>query len=430
MVDHCLLFLREKYNKNSIAALCGAIENKLFLERLGVYFCRSKDLAAKTRECLAAHKSVILAVSFCTTNLIDIHNLVSSLNEQLDQEERSRLALVAGGPHPSGNFADTIAMGFDYVVTGEGELAFPALLSALLSGKNCDGIKSIAYASEGGPIHTGKPAKQISLDDYPPFSVKYRKFGPIEITRGCPWGCRYCQTPFLFGGKMRHRSVDNIATYAEVLRSQGMKDLRFITPDAFAYGSDGRTPDLGAVERLLRSVSEIFGRRHVYFGSFPSEVRPDLVSEEAVDLVRRYAANDNLVIGAQSGSRRMLDKMHRGHSVEDVYKAAEIVTKAGLIANIDFIFGLPGEEEKDRELTFRLIERLTQLGSRIHSHTFIPLPGTPLADAPPGSVDRGTAEFLAHLASAGKQFGSWRRQEQIGKALQQFKGIPPIPHRM
>ncbi|MEZ5334950.1 MAG: radical SAM protein [Methanolobus sp.] len=41
---------------------------------------------------------------------------------------------------------------------------------------------------------------------------------PLEISRGCPFRCRYCQTPRLFGNKMRHRSIDSIVKYAKYYR--------------------------------------------------------------------------------------------------------------------------------------------------------------------------------------------------------------------
>jgi radical SAM superfamily enzyme YgiQ (UPF0313 family) len=110
-----------------------------------------------------------------------------------------------------------------------------------------------------------------------------------------------------------------------------MKYARFISADCFCYGSpDGRQPDLDQVERLLRAVSEVMGRDNTFFGSFPSEVRPGSASREGMELLKKYSANDNIVIGAQSGSPRMLAAIHRGHTIEQVYETAEVVVGAGL----------------------------------------------------------------------------------------------------
>ena len=420
MAESALVFITEKYNRNSIAALSGAIEHDGRFADLAVSFVDGRGAAVHLQAVLRKYSQVVAAFSFCTPNLMEIAEVLQTLRRSLSGAERNRLRLVAGGPHPSGDPEGTLDLGFECLVVGEGEDTFPELLGRMATETGYGDVSGIAYMEAGACTYTGRRGP-VDLDRVPPFSVGYRRFGPMEITRGCPWTCRYCQTPYLFGSLRRHRSVDEVLRYAEVGKRQGLRDLRFVTPDAFAYGSQDKHPNLEALERLLKAVGQIYGREHVYLGSFPSEVRPDTVTNEAVELVKTYAANDNLVIGAQSGSDRVLDLMHRGHRGEDVYRAVEIVTRAGLIANVDVIFGLPGETAADATLTLKMMELLTGMGARIHSHTFIPLAGTPLADAPPGTVDRETRNALGRLAGKGKQFGSWARQERLGRELARFR---------
>ena len=420
MAESALVFITEKYNRNSIAALSGAIEHDGRFADLAVSFVDGRGAAVHLQPLLRKYSQVVAAFSFCTPNLMEIAEVLQTLRRSLSGAERTRLRLVAGGPHPSGDPEGTLDLGFECLVVGEGEDTFPELLGRMATETGYGDVSGIAYMEAGACTYTGRRGP-VDLDRVPPFSVGYRRFGSMEITRGCPWTCRYCQTPYLFGSLRRHRSVDEVLRYAEVGKRQGLRDLRFVTPDAFAYGSQDKHPNLEALERLLKAVGQIYGREHVYLGSFPSEVRPDTVTNEAVELVKTYAANDNLVIGAQSGSDRVLDLMHRGHRVEDVYRAVEIVTRAGLIANVDVIFGLPGETAADATLTLKMMELLTGMGARIHSHTFIPLAGTPLADAPPGTVDRETRNALGCLAGKGKQFGSWARQERLGRELARFR---------
>jgi B12-binding domain/radical SAM domain protein len=252
--------------------------------------------------------------------------------------------------------------------------------------------------------------------------IENKRFGPIEITRGCPCACAFCQTSFLFGGRMRHRSVEKTVMWLRQAIEGGYSYARFTTPNAFAYLSEdnGRTPNLEAIERLLRETSALLGKDRVYFGTFPSEVGPETVTEDAVALVRRYCTNDNLIFGAQTGSDRLLRAMHRRHSVADVYRATEIVVAAGLTAIVDVIFGLPGEQAEDVAATVQLMEDLVAMGAVIHSHTFMPLPGTPLENAPPGRVDPALHPLLDRLASQGHQIGQWRKQEGIaGQAGQE-----------
>jgi radical SAM superfamily enzyme YgiQ (UPF0313 family) len=134
-------------------------------------------------------------------------------------------------------------------------------------------------------------------------------------------------------------------------------------------------------------------------------------------LVTRYAANDNIAFGAQTGSPRLLRALRRGHTVGDIYQAAELALQAGLKPIIDFIFGLPGETEEDQQLSLRLMEHLAAMGATIHSHTFMPLPGTPLADAPPGQVTPEVESILGRLSKDELHIGQWRKQEELAAAV-------------
>lgn len=421
-----LVFVHNRQNKYSIAALIGTVEADERLQNLPLRTLRSgPDLSARVEALARTHRQVVLGFSFMTPAAPRVGQSVRGLRQHFQSNGLSNVTLLAGGPHPSGDWRGTLEMGFDVVVVGEGEKALPALLERLCAGRDLGDVPGLAYRQAEGYVHTGAAEQVESLDDYPPFAPKFGRFAPIEISRGCPVVCRFCQTSSLKGARMRHRSVENVAHWAEVSKQAGRPVIRFITPNALAYGPEGGEPRLDRLEALLRAVSAVVGRENTYLGTFPSEVRPESVSRDALELIRRYAANDNLVIGAQSGSERMLQLAHRGHTVEDVYRAVELTLQAGLAANVDFIFGLPGETESDRAQTRRVIEDLAALGARVHSHAFIPLAGTAWAQAPPGQVDGETQQLLERLAGRGQHYGQWRRQQRAAQEVARFREGSP-----
>jgi radical SAM superfamily enzyme YgiQ (UPF0313 family) len=120
-----------------------------------------------------------------------------------------------------------------------------------------------------------------------------------------------------------------------------------------------------------------------------------------------------VIVGAQSGSDRLLAEMGRGHGVEEVRRAVALALEAGFTPSVDVIFGLPGEEEADRAATRALLVELAGRGARVHAHAFMPLPGTPWAAAPAGRVDDASAAVLEQLASRGAAHGQWKRQERL-----------------
>jgi radical SAM superfamily enzyme YgiQ (UPF0313 family) len=148
----------------------------------------------------------------------------------------------------------------------------------------------------------------------------------------------------------------------------------------------------------------------IYFGSFPSEVRPEHVIDATLELVRRYANNDNLIIGAQSGSQRVLDLCGRSHTIADVVSAVRLTIRHRLTPVVDFIFGLPGEGEPDEMASLELIRELAALGATIRGHAFSPLPQTPFAGACRGRVSSRVRAALGPLHRQGRLTGLWWRQ--------------------
>ncbi len=297
---------------------------------------------------------------------------------------------IVGGPHATACPRE-VAGYADYVIVGEGEYTLPRLLKDLREGGE-GRIPGVMTGDFYRPADTG-----VRLDAYPAFS-EYK--GYIEISRGCPFSCGYCQTPQIFGHCMRHRSIDEVAKYADRHRQS-----RFVSPNAFAYGSDGIHPRFDRIGRLFRQC-----RHEIFFGTFPSEVRPEFVCEESLSLVNRYCANTKLHFGAQSGSDDVLRQLCRGHTTADVIHAVELCRDFALTPVVDFIVGLPFETDDDQRATLDLIRWVARSGN-VHVHRFIPLPGTPLAGTTARPLLTETEKLCGKLALTGKLTGSWTDPE-------------------
>ena len=235
----------------------------------------------------------ILIYSFATPQALSVFREIQCI--------KNSHILIAGGPHPSACPEETLLY-FDYVVIGEGEEALPELIDVLRKGGDVSSVGSLAFKKDNTIFFTEKGAS-IDLNNYPPFDPEIMH-NTIEISRGCPFNCTYCQTPRLFGHSMRHRSIEVISKYAKFLG-----DVRFTSPNAFAYGSDGIHPNIEKIRTLLCALPS---DRNIFFGTFPSEVRPEFINDALLELVSDYCANTTINMGGQSGSQRMLENIRRG----------------------------------------------------------------------------------------------------------------------
>jgi len=413
-----LVFLYSRENRYSFNALAGSLESDPFCDRVDLLFPATEEqVTSCVDDSLRACKRTLVGISLATQQLWDTQKIVSSLRSKFG----AQVILIAGGPHPTADPEGTLRLGFDVCVQGEGEETLRDLLKAIAEGRELGSVKGIAILEAGKCQRTGS-RDPINLDAYPPFGVKHGRFGPIEITRGCPYVCAYCQTAHIFGAVPRHRSIETILKYVRTMRDRNLKDVRVITPNAFSYGSlDGRHINLPALERLLREIRNVIGSEgRIFFGSFPSEVRPEHVTDQTVTLVTEYANNDNLILGAQSGSQRVLDLCNRGHTVSDVFNAVSTILEHGLKPNVDFIFGLPGETDEDAESTVAAMTELAMMGARIHAHTFMPLPQTKFARERPLGISKRTLAVLRKLVSKGVVYGDWLEQEKEARRIARY----------
>ncbi len=385
-----IIFRTNKHNRYSITPLVAAILNR---------FEDIEVLETKNVSEITQYPATDTAVAFSFMTF-DIDSVV----EEARYLKEHGYTIIAGGPHTTAQPQEMLKLGFDFVFVGDGEENILRFLEGERPERRIfDGI-----------------TQRVNLNDFPPICEKKKLFMPIEITRGCPFDCGYCQTPRLAGKIVRHRSIDEIVEYEKISVKHGKTIARFITPNAFGYGSkNGVTAKPEIVDELLSKIKAT-GVKEIYFGTFPSDVRPESVTDEIVKVVKKYVNHDYVVLGAQSGSDRVLHILRRGHNVEKVEEALEILTANGFYAKVDFIFGFPFETKEDVELTFNFIEKIVKkYNAKIHAHTFMPLPGTPLENIGPGILKDYHYKFLGQLAAQGILDGYWIKQEQLAKKAAQ-----------
>lgn len=133
------------------------------------------------------------------------------------------------------------------------------------------------------------------------------------------------------------------------------------------YGS------LPVLEKLYRDAMDFPGVAGIAIGT-----RPDCVSPEILDLVDKIVHGRMVWMeyGLQSADNRTLDRINRGHTVEDFVHAVEITQDAGFLICAHVIFGLPGQDVNEIRNTIELIASLKVKGIKFHN--LYVMKGTPL----------------------------------------------------
>ena len=126
-------------------------------------------------------------------------------------------------------------------------------------------------------------------------------------------------------------------------------------------------------------------KKNLHF-KFKIQARADLLLQENYikDLAR--AGCENIWMGAESGSQKILDAMDKGTTVEQIYEATRLLKKNGIHPSFFIQFGYPGETKEDIVKTIGMINEL--LPYEIGISVSYPLPGTVFYEKVKARIER------------------------------------------
>ena len=239
----------------------------------------------------------------------------------------------------------------------------------------------------------------------------------VSIQVGCNNTCTFCIVPSVRGVEVSRRPGDIMREVTE-LAAEGVVEITLLGQNVNTYGRDlaidGRHHPL--FSDLLRKVGSVAGIRRVRFTSpHPADFRQDV----AVAMAETETVCEQLHLPLQSGSDRMLARMHRGYNVARYMSKLELARRhiPDLTVSTDLIVGFPGETEADFQATLEVV-RESQYD---HAFTFIfsPRPGTAAAQMTAEFVPAEIAtERLLRLADLQNQISLARNQVMVGRRFE------------
>ncbi|KAH3761575.1 B12-binding domain/radical SAM domain protein [Pelomyxa schiedti] len=413
----CTAVARFRHGKNTFSwgTLIPVLKD---LGDVHVVLCKKNPVAFLQQTLATTVGFVFYFDSFMSCDLELVRKEINDILASLSPSDLHRIILCAGGAHPTACPADTLDLGFHIAGRGEGEHVIGEIVKVVTKGAPWESIPGIAFKSVSTSqiVYTPSPPLIPRLDDYISFCEEPALHPPIEIMRGCPFACRYCQTSGLHGGTIRYRSIASIEKIIQhyVSRYPSPVDIRFITPNSLGYMSeDGRTPNIDKLKELVSTVKKY--PVNMYLGSFPSEVRPEFVTPETVAILAQ-SATKVVAVGGQSGSDEVLQRMHRCHTSATIRNACSLLLGAGLLPQVDFILGSPEETENQQFMTLAFINELVTMGCHIRMHYFMPLPGTPWANKMPAPLSSAVASEVGKLLRSSAVEGAFGHQVEVSAA--------------
>jgi len=316
-----------KANLGSLESSCEIIE-----------FALRQPLCEKIEPLLDASPR-ILGISVSIWNHLATIELLEELEKKWRDLPIEKPVVVFGGPEVSHLPPDSEIFRYaDYVIRGEGEIAFRELCEKLLVMPQCYAQK---YDSRNKlQFINAVPADPADINSAYHFYTDEDISGKliyVEASRGCLFNCEFCLSS-VTGNKVREFPLDQFLSEMDVLVKRGVKTFKFLDR---SFNTNIKRA-IKIIEFFLEKIEERKGEIPliVHFEMVPSLFPPEL--REA--LARFPPGSLRLEIGIQTLNTETAALIGRPSNPEKELEALRFLReKTNAVIHVDLIAGLPGE---------------------------------------------------------------------------------------
>ena len=343
----------------------------------GVFY-KETDMYEDLVKKVGTYKPNLIAI----TLVEDTYGLGMSL---LDAIKDYEVPVIAGGVFVTFSPEDVIGNeNVDMICIGEGEYALAELCEKMYRRDDYSTVKNLWIKKSGqitkNPMRELTDLNKLPFIDYDIFDKK-RLYRPmhgkiytmihVEIDRGCPYNCTYCEAPHLrnlfkeegAGVYYRRKNIGRVIDEIKHL-------ARKYNPDYINFNAESF---------LAKPVSELmeFAEKYKEIGlPFWCQSRPETVTEEKIKILKDMNCQ-NMQFGIEHGNEAFRYKvLNRHYTNKQMIDAFKIVEKYEIAYTVNNIIGFPDET---RALVFDTINVNRQINpTTMNVYFFTPYTGTTL----------------------------------------------------
>ena len=298
-------------------------------------------------------------------------------------------AVAVNSPDSTDNPRAYLDAGASAVVAGEGEFVAVDFVRAAEAGGDLSRVGGLILDDEVGgtrrtPPRLGRPDLDslplpawdlIEVDAYrKAWTSRHGYFSwNAASSRGCPYSCNWCSKP-TFGRRYSQRSPASVAAELQWLKHEVRPDHVWFADDIFGM----------TVEWIAEFAAEVMRRDALI--PFMMQSRVNLITQPVAAALRAAGAQE-VWLGVESGSQRVLDAMDKGSHVDTARVATRNLRHEGVRVGWFLQLGYPPEDWDDILMTRDLLRE--EAPDDVGVSVAYPLPGTVF-------YDRMAAELGAH----------------------------------
>src|SRR5450631_3165648 len=305
--------------------------------------------------------------------------------DMIGSARRAGARVIAAGPDVSDAPGPYLRAGADLALVGEGLSTLLELLprmDAHLSASNAEWVRGLfgVASLSGGKVVVATGGKGVALaqdaglaawdlvdmDRYRSVWMKAHGYFSLNMaaSRGCSFRCTWCSKPICGNQYLQRYPLEVAAEMAHLKRAFNPDHIWF-ADDIFGFRVDWVTQFAAATREAEAQIP------------FTIQTRADLISERMA-LALRDAGCHEAWIGAESGSQKILNAMHKGTTVSEILTARERLKSVGIRVGFFIQLGYIDEQFEDILATRDLLTSAQP--DEIGVSVSYPLPGTKFYD--------------------------------------------------
>ena len=365
--------------------------------------------------------------------IITVYSYLKWLTSQLKNLFPDIPIMIGGSVSTSIPQIALSTLNVDIACIGEGEITTVEVANCIAQNKELYSVKGIYYRKNGKIFRNEmrKPIKDMDSIPFPAYDlfamdiyvnnpvgyVNKDKWGSgsrisddvpksinINVTRGCPYRCKFCYCDYL-GPGYRHRSPLHV-----------LKEMDFLDEEYgvtyFLWSEDESLINRKFIHEFCDLM--IKSKRDYQFALAG---RVNIVNEKMLTELKNAGCN-MVAYGIESGSQKILDNMNKQVKVEQAKNAVKRTKKIFGDADCSFMIGYPGETDETIQETKEFCKELDLAPEVIFFAT--PYPGTELYEyAKKLGLIKNEVEYVSKLWEQGEQiavnFTNWTDEELFEK---------------
>lgn len=275
------------------------------------------------------------------------------------------------------HYKEYLEKGADYIIQGEGELTLLELINTIEKGNKIETVNGIVFQTKGIITINSKRTVLENLDELPlpawdlvdinaykNIWVKSNQSFTLNLatTRGCPFKCNWCAKP-IYGNRYNAHSPEYIVKEIAFLHEKFGVSRFWMCDDIF-----------GLKPNWVQEFNVELQKKNLKI-SYYIQSRVDLLLKEDTIEALAKSGCEEVWVGAESASQKILDAMDKGTKVEQIYEATHLLKKKNIRVAFFLQFGYLTENQEDISKTIAMVKKL--LPDNIGISISYPLPGTP-----------------------------------------------------